>query len=74
MTIEALVRNPFSRYDKQHITMEYGCYNRNSWNFSDADGRNINLTLTYNFNYGKKSERGEIEVNKNIDSAIMKMY
>lgn len=74
LTIEALARNPFSRYDKQHITMEYGCYNRNSWNFSDADGRNINLTLTYNFNYGKKSERGEIEVNKNIDSAIMKMY
>ena len=28
----------------------------------------------HNFNYGKKSERGEIEVNKNIDSAIMKMY
>lgn len=74
LTIEALVRNPFSRYDKQHITMDYGCYNRNSWNFNETDGRNINLTLTYSFSYGKKSERGEIEVDKNVNSAIMKMY
>ncbi len=74
LTIEALVRNPFSRFDKQHITMNYGCYDRNSWNFNETDGRNINLTITYNINYGKKSERGEINVNKNIDSAIMKMY
>lgn len=74
LTIEALVCNPFSRYDKQHITMDYGCYNRNSWNFNETDGRNINLTLTYSFSYGKKSERGEIEVDKNVNSAIMKMY
>lgn len=74
LTIEVLVRNPFSRYDKQHITMDYGCYNRNSWNFNETDGRNINLTLTYSFSYGKKSERGEIEVDKNVNSAIMKMY
>lgn len=74
LTIEALVRNPFSRYDRQHITMNYGCYNRNSQEFNEVAGRNINLTLAYSFSYGKKSERGEIEVNKNIDSAIMKMY
>ena len=63
LAIEALVRNPFSRYDKQHITMDYGCYNRNSRIFNEINGRNINLTLTYNLSYGKKSERGEIEVN-----------
>ena len=74
LAIEALVRNPFSRYDKQHITMDYGYYNRNSRIFNETDGRNINLTLTYSLSYGKKSKRGEIEVNKNIDSAIMKMY
>lgn len=74
LAIEALVRNPFSRYDKQHITMDYGCYNRNSRIFNEINGRNINLTLTYSLSYGKKSKRGEIEVNKNIDSAIMKMY
>ncbi|MFC4665067.1 hypothetical protein [Falsiporphyromonas endometrii] len=74
LTIELLVRNPFSRYDKQHIMMNYGCYDRNSWNFNETNGRSINLTLAYRFSYGKKSECGEIEVNKNIDSAIMKMY
>ena len=74
LTIEAFVRNPFSRYDRQHITMNYGCYNRNSWNFNNLDGCNINLSVTYNISYGKKTERGEIEVNKNIDSAIMKTY
>lgn len=74
LTIEALVRNPFSRYNKQHITMYYGCYNRDSWNFNEKEGRNINLTLTYSFSYGKKSERGEIDIDKNINSAIMRTY
>lgn len=74
LSIEALVCNPFSRYGKQHITMDYGCYKRNSWNLNETDGRKVNLTLTYSFSYGKKSNRGEIEVNKTIDSAIMKMY
>lgn len=54
--------------------MDYGCYNRNSRIFNEINGRNINLTLTYSLSYGKKSKREEIEVNKNIDSAIMKMY
>ena len=74
LSVEALVRNPFSRYGKQNITMDYGCYKRNSWNFNETDGHKVNLTLTYSLSYGKKSNREEIEVNKNIDSAIMKMY
>ncbi len=74
LTIETLVRNPFVRYDKQHITMDYGCYDRNSRSFNEVDGRNINLTVTYSISYGKKSERGDIEVNKSIDSAMMKAY
>ena len=74
LTIEALVRNPFSRYDKQHMTMDYGCYKKNSWTLNETDGRKVNLTLTYSFSYGKKYDRGEIEVDKTIHSAIMKMY
>ncbi len=74
LSVEALVRNPFSRYGKQNITMDYGCYKRNSWNFNETDGHKVNLTLTYSLSYGKKSNREEIEVNKNIDSAIMEMY
>ena len=70
--VEVLVHNPFSRYDKQHITMDYGCYSRDTWSHSEADGRNINLTLTYSFGYGKRQERGSTEIDKQIDSAIMK--
>ena len=72
--IEVLFHNPFSSFEKQHITMDYGCYNRNSWSFDETRGCNISLTLTYSFNFGNKPERGEIDVNKKFDSAIMKFY
>ena len=72
--VKALVRNPFSRYTKQHITMDYGCYRRDIWNYGEADGRNINLTVTYSLGYGKKSERGDTDIDKHINSAIMKTY
>lgn len=72
--IEALVRNPFSRYTKQHITMDYGYYHRDTWNYNETDGRNINLTITYSLGYGKKSERGDTDIDKRINSAIMKTY
>ena len=74
LTIEALVRNPFSRYDKQHITMDYGCYNRNTWSHRESDGRNINLTLTYSFGYGKKHKIGSTDIEKNTNSANMRTY
>ena len=67
-------RSPFSRYDKQHITMDYGCYRRDTWNYSEADGCNLNLKLTYSFGYGKKQERGNTEIDKRINSAIMRTY
>jgi hypothetical protein len=73
-TIETFIRNPFSRYDKQHITMDYGCYQRNTWNYDEPKGCNLNLKITYNMGYGKKAERGDTEINKNINSAIMKTY
>lgn len=72
--VEALVHNPFNRYDKQHITMDYGCYRRDTWNYSEADGCNLNLKLTYSFGYGKKQERGNTEIDKRINSAIMRTY
>ncbi|EGN56434.1 hypothetical protein PRBRB14_08420 [Hallella multisaccharivorax DSM 17128] len=73
-SIEALVRNPFCRYNKQHMTMDYGCYNRDLWRHSESDGRNISLTVTYSLGYGKKTERGDTEINKTVNSAIMKTY
>lgn len=70
--IEALVRNPFSRYCKEHITMDYGCYNQNTWTFSEPNGCNVALKLTYSFSYGKKTKRGDITVEKSTKNAILK--
>ena len=72
--IEAQVRNPFSRYTKQHIEMDYGYYRRNTWHYSEAEGCNVNLTATYSLGYGKKSERSDTNISKQINSAIMKTY
>ena len=54
--------------------LDYGCYRRDIWNYGEADGRNINLTVTYSLGYGKKSERGDTDIDKHINSAIMKTY
>lgn len=70
--IEAMVRNPFSKYDKNQITMDYGCYNKDVWDFNEPGGRNFSLKLTYSFSYGKKLERGDVTIDKSIKSAILK--
>ena len=70
-SMEAAVRNPFSRYDKQNITMDYGCYVRDTWRQSESDGRNLNLTLTYSFGYGKRQDLGDTEIEKRLNTAIM---
>ena len=70
--IEALVRNHFSKYYKEHITMDYGCYNQDTWTFSEPNGCNVALKLTYNFSYGKRTKRGDITVDKSTKDAILK--
>lgn len=70
--IEAMIRNPFSKYDRNHITMDYSCYNKDIWDFNEANGNNFSLKLTYSFSYGKKSERGDVTIDKSIRSAILK--
>lgn len=69
---EAFVHNPFSRYDEQHVTMDYGCYARDTRSFSESGGRNVNLKLTYTFGYGKKKEMGDVETERRVNSAIMR--
>lgn len=73
-SIEVMVRNPFHKYDKNHITMDYGCYKEDMWNYSEPNGCNISLKLSYSFSYGKKSERGDVTIEKSTKSAIMKGY
>ena len=67
------IREPFLIH-MQHITMDYGHYNRNSWRYNEPKGRNINLKITYSIGYGKTKQRGDMELNKNINSAIIKGF
>ena len=71
-SFESLVRNPFSRYQKQHTTMDYGCYRLNTYTYDQPTGCNVNFTITYSLGYGKKVERGSTDIDKHINSAIMK--
>lgn len=72
--IEVMARNPFRKYDKNRITMDYGCYHKDMWDFSEPNGCNVSLKLTYSISYGKKSERGDISIDKSIKNAILKGY
>ena len=72
--VEFALCNVFSRYAKQRITMDYGHYNRDSWRYNEPDGCVINLKITYSIGYGKTKQRGEMELNKNINSAIIKGF
>lgn len=33
------------KYDKNHITMDYGCYNKDIWKYNKVNGCNLNLRL-----------------------------
>ena len=54
--------------------MDYGCYRRDTWKYNEPDGCNVNLTVTYSLGYGKKSERGDTDISKQPNSAIMKSF
>lgn len=70
--VEAFVHNPFDRYDERHVTMDYGCYARDTRSFNESKGRNVNLKVTYTFGYGKKKEMGDVEIERRVNSAIMR--
>jgi len=72
--LEALVRNPFNRYGDNHVTMDYGCMKRDIHNYSEPDGRNVNLKATWSFGYGKKHECSDANIDNSINSAILKTY
>lgn len=73
-SVEGMIRNPFKRYNVSHTSMNYGCYKQDNWSYSESNGRCINLKLTYNIGYGKKTEKGEINIDKSINNALLKAY
>lgn len=72
--VEGRVRNPFSRFDRSHSYMDYGSYQKSEWSFSESNGRCLNLRLTYNLGYGKETEKGDVNINRTINNAILKAY
>lgn len=54
--------------------MDYGCYDRDTRNYSEAKGRNVNLKVTCTFGYGKKKEIGDVNIDRKVNSAIMRTY
>ena len=62
----------FKRYFEEQIHMDYGKYQREGVRAFEAQGRCLNLTVAYNFGFGRKHQAGSQEVDKKIDSAILK--
>ena len=65
-------QNVFKRYFEQQIHMDYGQYQREVVRAFEAQGRCLNLTVAYNFGFGRKHQAGSQEVDKKIESAILK--
>ncbi|MBQ9554609.1 MAG: hypothetical protein IJV05_00135 [Muribaculaceae bacterium] len=57
---------------KSHEWMDYGCYNMDRWRMNETAGRNVSLKVTYALNFGKKTDRSDVQINPIINSAIMK--
>ncbi len=71
-SVELRLNNPFCRYYKSHEWMDYGCYNMDRWRMNESAGRNVSLKVTYALNFGKKTDRSDVQINPVINSAIMK--
>ena len=70
--VELRLNNPFHRYYKSHEWMDYGCYDMDRWRMNESAGRNVSLKVTYALNFGKKTDRSDVQINPVINSAIMK--
>lgn len=51
--------------------MNYGVYDQIAWDYSERNGRNVNLKITFNLGYGKETRSTTPSVNKSIESALM---
>ena len=71
-SVELRLNNPFCRYYKSHEWMDYGCYDMDRWRMNESAGRNVSLKVTYALNFGKKTDRSDVQINPVINSAIMK--
>lgn len=57
----------------QDAWLNYGAYRYNSRSISDALGGMVYIKLSYNFDFGRKTKHENMDINTDINSAIMKV-
>lgn len=62
-------------FDKESYTvtsLDTPYYRYSTKSFSEADGRQVYIKLSYNFDFGRKTQRGNINVDTSVSSGILK--
>lgn len=70
--IEAGTENPFTRHSRYREHADYGVYQYNQVQTSRIYQRTGYVKLAYTFDFGRKTSRDKNDVDRSINSAIMK--
>ena len=71
--IEAGTENPFTRHSRYREHADYGVYQYNQVQTSRIYQRTGYVKLAYTFDFGRKTSRDKNDVDRSINSAIMKV-
>ena len=71
--IEAGTENPFTRHSRYREHADYGVYQYNQVQTSRIYQRTGYMKLAYTFDFGRKTSRDKNDVDRSINSAIMKV-
>ena len=71
--IEAGTENPFTRHGRYREHADYGVYQYNQVQTSRIYQRTGYVKLAYTFDFGRKTSRDKNDVDRSINSAIMKV-
>ncbi|MCM1224456.1 MAG: hypothetical protein NC548_59405 [Lachnospiraceae bacterium] len=71
---ECSAENFMKRRMGTRVDANYGAYRSLAKTLSDLKGRNISITITYTLPYGRKTDRGKVETESKINSAILRPF
>ena len=71
--IEAGTETPFTRHSRYREHADYGVYQYNQVQTSRIYQRTGYVKLAYTFDFGRKTSRDKNDVDRSINSAIMKV-
>ena len=64
--------NPFTRHNRYHERADYGVYRFNNVTTSRVNQQTGWVKLAYTIDFGKKTQKDWNDVNRTINSAILK--